>query len=114
MRKRDLMRDLRLCDDATPGSWKVHEYTNDDGYISRIEIRSKQYIITAMDWMNPRVADAIFIAEARNGWPHAIYRAMAAETRVEELEREVRRLKQELAEYKQVSQWALKKVYGGE
>lgn len=65
------------------------------------------------EWNN----DKQFIAEAREGWPHAIRRALAAEKRVAELEAENARLREQLRdlnEYKRLAEWGLRKIFGEE
>lgn len=66
--KRDLAADLVLCEAATPGPWTV-KY-NDFLYDANGELLA--------ELMGDGANDAIF-TEAREGWPHAIRRAMAAE-----------------------------------
>ena len=76
---RDLEADLAICEAATPGPWKVDK--------SLIEIDG--YTLFISYCATPR--DLRFAAEAREGWPYAIRRAMAAEARVAELEAELER-----------------------
>lgn len=72
--KRDLHADLAICDAATAGEWKFN---------------GNEVVVTS----NPLVGiagamgeeDCEFIAEARQGWPEAIRRAIAAEAEVERL-----------------------------
>jgi hypothetical protein len=78
---RNLQADLAICEAATPGPWKVDK--------SLIEIDG--YTLFISYCATPR--DLRFAAEAREGWPHAIRRALTAEARVAELERELKRLK---------------------
>lgn len=79
---RDLEVDLAICEAATPGPWIAEgpniickDYTLFIGYDSR------------------RQNDTLFVIAAREGWPYAIRRALTAEARVAELERELKRLK---------------------
>jgi len=81
---RDLEADLAICEAATPGPWMDHKEHD----LWR-EVRANHSMIA--DCLTD--SDARFIAEAREGWPHAIRRALAAEARVAELERELKRLK---------------------
>lgn len=78
--KRNLHADLALCDAATPGPWESADTT--DGF----------YILDADDYVLAatleRASDATFILEAREGWPEAIRRAIAAEAEVERLRKE--------------------------
>ncbi|MEC0369997.1 hypothetical protein [Paenibacillus chibensis] len=68
--KRDLAADLARCEVATEGSWYagLTEVFVSDG------VRTGKTIATANE-----ISNAVFIAEAREGWPHAIRRAMIAE-----------------------------------
>ena len=66
--KRNLQADLELCERATQGPWKFFEnssiITNEtDVWICEVLCNN----------------DKQFIAEAREGWPHAIRRALEAE-----------------------------------
>jgi hypothetical protein len=64
--KRDLKADLELCNKATPGSW----------VFNGISVLGAHGLLIAR---TPNDADAEFIAQAREGWPHAIERALKAE-----------------------------------
>lgn len=104
--RRDLQRDLEICERATPGPWKFFEN-------SSIIMNETDVWICEVEWIN----DKQFIAEAREGWPHAIRRAIAAEKRVAELEAENERLREQLRdlnEYKRLAEWGLRKVFGEE
>ena len=85
MNKRDLKADLKFCDRATQGPWR-HEWNPD---------YSEVY---APGFDNPIILvghdpyDADFIVQAREGWPHAIERAIKAETEVEQLKGEIEQL----------------------
>lgn len=77
---RNLHADLALCEAATPGPWRMHNagldrghtYASFDGVLGLIAEDS-------------RIEDAEFIAQAREGWPEAIRRAIEAEAEVERL-----------------------------
>ena len=76
MNKRDLKADLELCNRASGESWKQ---ASDTGY---------PYIIMDETFENVMAVyctgdDAQFIAQAREGWPHAIERAIEAEAKLE-------------------------------
>ena len=76
MMKRDLKADLELCNRASGESWKQ---ASDTGY---------PYIIMDETFENVMAVyctgdDAQFIAQAREGWPHAIERAIEAEAKLE-------------------------------
>ena len=87
---RDLEADLAICEAATPGPWEIwrcgcgHPACN-------------QYFInvTRSDGrLDPQ--DAKFIAEAREGWPYAIRRALEAEAEVDRLRNELNILQEQL------------------
>ena len=105
---RDLLRDLELCEKATPGPWVKDErggcvavYPRSIGEINCMdESEGKRifykggYQVLDEDgrfkhWeVHPQdTADAEFVAQAREGWPHAIERALKAEAEVERLRR---------------------------
>ncbi len=72
MEKRDLKADLEVCNRASGESW--------------IQASNTEYPYTIMDETYKDVMavyctcnDAHFIAQAREGWPHAIERALKAE-----------------------------------
>ncbi len=77
---RDLKKDLEICEAATPGPWKwitkgntvqSRAVTTDTGKCGI------QKTICAS--ISTKSNDAQFIASAREGWPEAIQRAIAAE-----------------------------------
>src|SRR5690606_5623868 len=82
--KRDLHADLRLCEAATGGPWET-EYDHEE----------QRYCVEAVNevsWGGGLIVadcaykeDAKSIAEAREGWPHAIRRALEAEAERDEL-----------------------------
>ncbi len=69
---RDLKADLELCNKATPGPW----------VFNGISVLGAHGLLIAR---TPNDADAEFIAQAREGWPHAIERAIKAESLAREL-----------------------------
>jgi hypothetical protein len=91
---RDLLKDLKLCNQASPGSWvtagKMVRHTQDAS-----EGPCRQDICNCLScwprgnkkWDAQAKANAVFIAEARDGWPHAIERALKAEAEVERLKK---------------------------
>ena len=106
MKKRNLKADLELCNKATPGPWVKDErggcvavYPRSIGEVNCMgESEGKRifykggYKVLDKDgrfkhWeVYPQdIADAEFIAQAREGWPHAIERAMKAESLAWEL-----------------------------
>lgn len=84
--KRDLTADLALCEAATPGPW-IREPE-----LGR-EIYSESYlcgsVVTVvgddMSYVDITPNNERFILEAREGWPHAIRRAIEAEAKVDRL-----------------------------
>lgn len=69
--ERDLAADLKLCEAATYGPWVVDV----DGFGDFCVINEKELIASELN-----APDAKLIAASRVGWPHAIQRAIAAET----------------------------------
>jgi len=88
---RDLRKDLELCEAATSGPWVIDEYCVSQ--IRQPNYSKRRRIVCPPDANG--FNDARFIAEAREGWPEAIRRALAAEARVKELEAEIERLKEQ-------------------
>ena len=102
--KRDLEADLGICSKATLGPWVKDERTGcvavypssigdvncmDDSDGKRIFYKNG-YVVTdeyGMFWevSQQDSQDAEFIAQAREGWPHALERALKAEATVREL-----------------------------
>jgi len=110
MMKRDLKADLELCNKATPGPWyagatddehfmNLHYVTTEprsyrhDGERAFVEgLIRKDKVVAITLLQTPRFVDCWqfgentrFIAQAREGWPHAIERAIKAEALVREL-----------------------------
>jgi hypothetical protein len=98
---RDLEKDLEICNKATPGPWECRgEYCDgiNTAYHPENKTRTKGYgcdntfIADLNDdeyhiysSLQEQIANAEFIAQAREGWPHAIERAIKAEAEVERL-----------------------------
>ena len=90
--KRDLKADLELCNKATPGPWyRKKTGANFKGFSSEVIIADTSRYATgnkvyaeAKGGQFP-ANDADFIAQAREGWPHAIERALKAEALAREL-----------------------------
>ncbi len=72
MMKRDLKADLKFCDRATQGPWR-HEWNPDYSEVYAPGV-DKPIILVGHD-----PYDAEFIVQAREGWPHAIERALELE-----------------------------------
>jgi hypothetical protein len=89
---RDLQKDLEICNKATQGPWywtpEEIECDPETGWwgeppsvmLPQVmgDDNGKGFVV----WSND---DAEFIAQAREGWPHAIERAIKAEAEVERL-----------------------------
>lgn len=90
--KRDLNEDLAICNAATQGPWVYSEGL----YVV------KNVTGDSFEWDADFVAeagaeeDAAFTAAAREGWPHAIRRAQAAEAEVDRLREFLRKVSREL------------------
>jgi len=116
--KRDLQADLGIYGKVTPGPWEIDKIDSFNGsgkseifYIIKSEHACNKDKIVAD--MILHGADANFIIAAREGWPEAISRAIAAEAEVERLKntmssfklkldrlRKLRKLKVDYDEYK--------------
>ena len=75
---RDLLADLKICGRVTQGPWR-HEWNPDCSEIYAPGVDTP----IALVGHDPH--DAEFIAQAREGWPHAIERAIKAEELAREL-----------------------------
>ncbi len=89
--KRDLAKDLELCEKATPPPWEAKKTEYIDGgwiLINRRVLGPAFYSNAPSDTPQGAQADADldFAAEAREGWPEAIRRAMEAEARLKAAE----------------------------
>ena len=98
---RDLKADLELCNKATPGPWVICDWDTDvcGGIIAP---DTQEVVIEAEDWDMPvkvKREDAEFMCQAREGWPHAIERAIKAETLVNELRSDSKTDYGELCDY---------------
>jgi len=88
---RDLKADLEICNRATRGPWDIyHEFnTRQNGTergIASAGIYSNNKDKTVYD---TNINNAEFIAQAREGWPHAILRAIKAEAELAKLRKVV-------------------------
>lgn len=88
MAKRDLKADQEICNKATPGPWLKAE----EPEVILENTFSQPVIFSAVVFDSDLGAskteavqenDLEFIAEAREGWPHAIERAIRAENSIE-------------------------------
>jgi hypothetical protein len=78
---RDLKADLELCNKATPGPWLETDKSNLEVFV---ENTWGEPVLYELQYDGPHTAikqeDMEFMIAAREGWPHAIERAMRAET----------------------------------
>lgn len=91
--KRNLHADLAICNAATPGPWSTSSLT--EGYVIAGEDKFTtvatviEYNDDGSEYLRLGHHDCqdnqAFIAEAREGWPEAIRRALTAEAEVERL-----------------------------
>ena len=85
--KRDLAADLAICEAATAGPWrrltKYEQAVVGEGMMDVITARGDD-----MAHVDIEPDDERFIIEAREGWPEAIRRALAAEAEVARLKDE--------------------------
>jgi hypothetical protein len=94
---RDLQADLEICNKATPGPWEATSESDEDVRVCQIENEECVCCLALMgdynwekeEWKEGSKKqwnkDAEFIAASREGWPHAIERAIKAEAEVERL-----------------------------
>ena len=78
MNKRDLKADLKVCNRATQGPWR-HEWNPDCSEIYAPGVDAPIVLVGHDPY------DAEFIVQAREGWSHAIERALKAEALAREL-----------------------------
>ncbi|MBG9788737.1 hypothetical protein [Brevibacillus laterosporus] len=79
--ERNLREDLEICYAATEGPWVEDYHEGHCVEATSIPSWGGGVIVASCD----ERADARFIAEARDGWPHAIRRALNAEAEVDRL-----------------------------
>jgi hypothetical protein len=79
MNKRDLLADVKFCDRATQGPWRHDEWNLDCSEVYAPEVDNPIILVGHDPY------DADFIVQAREGWPHAIERAIEAEALAREL-----------------------------
>jgi hypothetical protein len=84
---RDLHADLRLCDGASPGPWG-----QGDLWLPWLRQAFALLLEQWPDSVADLERDFALIAAARDGWPAAIRRALAAEARAVRLQDRVERL----------------------
>lgn len=91
MQARDLEADLAICEAATPTRWE-HGYSYGAVPYTVVSRGAEDKTIARVF----RPGDARFIAEAREGWPYAIRRALEAEAEVDRLRHEIEILREQL------------------
>jgi hypothetical protein len=97
---RDLQKDLEICQAATPGPWIVLPANGMEA------CQEESMGCTCLvGYPHPRgenrpTENMHFIAEAREGWPHAIERALNAEDEVEKLQNELEFLRAQVKNLK--------------
>ncbi|WP_068792796.1 hypothetical protein [Brevibacillus laterosporus] len=84
--ERNLHEDLEICNVATEGPWAADYHEGHCVEATSIPSWGGGVIVC----YGVERADARFIAEARDGWPHAIKRALDAEMKVAQMERRLR------------------------
>lgn len=84
--ERNLREDLEICYAATEGPWAADYHEGHCVEATSIPSWGGGVIVASCG----ERADARFIAEARDGWPHAIERALNAEMKVAQMERRLR------------------------
>jgi len=92
---RDLEADLAICEAATPGPWVGCQDAVSNSPLNWICQMYEGEGATAIHFDNHE-ANARFVANAREGWPYAIRRALAAEAEIDRLRDEIRMLQEQL------------------
>lgn len=88
--RRDLERDLAICNAATPGPIRITKCECGHPVCDQVFIS----ITKADGRLTPE--DAHFIAEARSGWPETIRYAMSLEREIDRLRNELNILQEQL------------------
>ena len=97
MEKRDLKRDLKLCEKAMPGKWtydssvsyKVVRTTHREYWYKSAGAKKDSIVLRMNGELGQTQVEptAEFIAESREGWPEAIERAIEAEAKLTKIQR---------------------------
>ncbi|MBN2980149.1 hypothetical protein [Cohnella algarum] len=89
---RDLEADLAICEAATPGPWESQEHAM-ASQVAHAGVAFPNWICQLWykdeETMENHINNCRFIATARQGWPYAIRRALAAEAEVDRLRAEL-------------------------
>lgn len=97
---RDLLKDLELCTKATSGKWISDCSPWDDQIISIPEGDRDGYVRTLFTIDAATSDDIELVTQAREGWPHAIKRALKAEDEVGKLRAELEFLRAQVKNLK--------------
>lgn len=97
---RDLLKDLELCTKATSGKWISDCSPWDDQIISIPEDDPDGYVRSLFTIDAATSDDIELVTQAREGWPHAIERALKAEDEVEKLRAELEFLRAQVKNLK--------------
>lgn len=87
MSKRDWQRDMEICRKATAPLWSISISSNGDYYLL-YQMKDKKPIELIAEV--PFIENAIFIAEAREGWPAAL-------EKIRELEQQMTKMRDVLS-----------------
>ncbi len=99
---RDLQADKAICDKATKGPWERNEKPSFGDWW--VYVGGQHICLLPADKKGTHFgemfkANAEFIAQAREGWPHAIGRAIKAETEVERLRNRLSKIEDMCVEF---------------
>jgi len=96
---RDLEADLAICEAAPPGPWIANTDPRfHDNLVWGPKGPGWGTVAEATRYLKEKREIAKFIAEAREGWPYAIRRALEAEAEVDRLRNELNILQEQLAQ----------------
>lgn len=98
MTKRDAMRDLEICNDATPGPWECYHDDGDWG-AGIISEETDDVVATTRQLRlgSQFIRDAVFIAKAREALPYYIQLSQELKVERDEAWAEVAKLRKRLA-----------------
>jgi hypothetical protein len=103
---RDLDADLAICEAASPGKWLTHMVPKPeelDASLYHYGVSSPDsltvYALTGPYGHEQSLADAEFIADAREGWPYAIHRAQENERENDRLREEIKSLREQINQH---------------
>jgi hypothetical protein len=89
---RDLEADLAICEDATPGPWRVVGRNYALQGFPQVEMNTPEGHYFSVNFPY----DADFIATARTSWPETIQYAMQLEGEIDRLQNELNILQEQL------------------